>query len=78
MWSDGCSSQFQSKYVFALMTDFDKSVQLEWHWNEVHHGKGPMDGIGQKIERVVFGSMKNVLENNFSAYFKHVWLKFRC
>ena len=60
------------------MTDFDKSVQLEWHWNEVHHGKGPMDGIGQKIERVVFGSMKNVLENNFSAYFKHVWLKFRC
>ena len=43
--SDGCSSQFRSKYVFGLMTRFDKSVQLELHYNEVHHGKGPMDDV---------------------------------
>ena len=28
-WSAGCSSQFRSKYVFELMTHFNKSVLLE-------------------------------------------------
>ena len=42
LWSDGCSSQFRSKYVLALMTHFDKSVQLKWHYNKAHYGKGPM------------------------------------
>ena len=32
------------------MTNFDKSVQLEWHYNEAHHGKGSMDGIGGAIK----------------------------
>ena len=41
MWSDECSSQFRSKHVFGLMTHFDKSVQLEWQYNEAQHGKGP-------------------------------------
>ena len=57
-WSDGCSSQFNSKYIFALMTHFDKSVQLKWHYNETHHRKGPMDGVGRTIKRVVFGLVK--------------------
>ena len=50
LWSDGCSSQCLSKYVFVLMTHFDKSVQLQWHYNEAHHGKTPMDGVGGKIK----------------------------
>ena len=54
LWSDGCSSQFRSKYVLALMTHFHKSVQLEWHYNEAHHGKGSMDGVDRRIKRVVF------------------------
>ena len=58
LWSDGCSSQFRSKYVNALMTHFNKLVQLEWHYNEAHHGKVPMDGVGGTIARVVFGLVK--------------------
>ena len=50
LWSDGCSSQCLSKYVFVLMTHFDKSVQLQWHYNEAHHGKAPMDGVGGTIK----------------------------
>ena len=46
LWSDEYSTQFRSYYLFALMTHFDKSVQLEWHCNEVYHGKDPMDGVG--------------------------------
>ena len=45
--------------MFALITYFDKSVQLEWYYNEAHHGKGPMDGVGQTIKRVVFGLVKS-------------------
>ena len=56
---DGCSSQFHSKHVFALMTHFDKSVQLELHYNEAHHGKGPMNGVGGTIKRVIFGLVKS-------------------
>ena len=41
------------------MTHFDKSVQLEWHYNDDHHGKGPMDGVDGTIERVVFVLVKS-------------------
>ena len=59
LWSDGCSSQFRPKYVLAL-THFDKSVQLEWHYNKAHHGrKGPIDGVRGTIQRVVFGLVKS-------------------
>ena len=33
--------------LFALMTRFDKSVQLEQLYNEVHHKKGLTDGVGR-------------------------------
>ena len=32
------------------MTHFDRSVQLKWHYNEAHHRKGPMDGVGVTIK----------------------------
>ena len=41
------------------MTHFDKSVQLEWHYNDDYHGKGPMDGVDGTIERVVFVLVKS-------------------
>ena len=54
LWSDGCSLQFCTKYVFALMTNLDKSVQSEWHFNEVNHWKDPGDCVSGTIKRVVF------------------------
>ena len=46
LWSNGCSSQFRSKFVFALLTHFDRNIALQWDYNEAHHGKGLMDGVG--------------------------------
>ena len=41
------------------MTNFDKSVQLEWHYNEANYGKCPMDDVGGTMTRVVFGLLKS-------------------
>ena len=41
------------------MAHFDKSVQLEQHYNENHHEKGLMDGVGGTIKRMVFGLVKS-------------------
>ena len=59
VWSDGCASQFRSKFVFSLMTYFDKTMDVEWHYNEAHHGKGPMDGVGGTVKNVVFRNVKS-------------------
>ena len=50
VWSDGCASQFRSRYVFALMLHLHPTKELEWNYNEAHHGKGPIDGIGGAIK----------------------------
>ena len=36
LWSDGCSSQFRSKFVFALLTHFDRNIASQWNYNEAH------------------------------------------
>ena len=41
------------------MTHFGKSVQLEWHYNETNHGKGPMDDVCETIKRMVFRLVKS-------------------
>ena len=30
----------------------------QWHYNEAHHGKGPMDGIGGTIKNMIFRQVK--------------------
>ena len=40
-WSDGCSSQFRSKYFFYRMAKYDHNMKIEWYYFEVKHGKGP-------------------------------------
>lgn len=32
---------------------------MQWHFNEAHHGKGPMDGIGGTIKNVVYRNVKS-------------------
>ena len=58
IWREGCASQFRSKLVFVLMTYFDKAIDIEWHYNESHHGKGPMDSVGGTVKNVVFQKVK--------------------
>ena len=59
LWSDGCFSQFCSKFVFALLTHFDRNIALQWNYNEVHHNKGPMDRVEGRIKRVDYGLVKS-------------------
>lgn len=73
LWSDGCSAQFRSRFVFNLLTYLHPDKQIEWHYNEAHHGKGPMDGIGGTLKNKVFQEVKSgriVVKNpkDFSLY----------
>jgi len=55
IWSDGCSAQFRSRYVFHLTTTiFPTKYNVVRYYNERHHGKGPMDGIGGCIKNAVY------------------------
>ena len=54
IWSDGCSTQFRSRYVFHLTTLFPTRYNVVRYYNERHHGKGPMDGIGGCIKNAVY------------------------
>ena len=46
VWSDECSAKFRSKYLFTLTSLFPVSFNVTRYYNERHHRKGPMDGIG--------------------------------
>ena len=59
LWSDGCASQFRSRFVFKLLSDYRPDLQLEWNYNEAHHGKGPMDGIGSNVKNVIYRQVKS-------------------
>ena len=54
----GCGPQFWSKFVFKLLALIHPEIGVEWHYNEAHHGKGPMDGIGGTVKNTIF---RNVL-----------------
>lgn len=59
VWSDGCSSQFRSRFTFSLLVDLYPMKSIEWNYNEAHHGKGPMDGIGGTIKNQVYQNVKS-------------------
>ena len=41
------------------MPHLDKTVQYQWYYNKAHHGKGPMDDVGEAIKGVVSGLVKS-------------------
>ena len=59
MWSHGCTAQFRSRFVFKLLENYRRDLQLEWNYNEAHQGKGPIDGIGRTVKNVVFRQVKS-------------------
>lgn len=59
VWSDGCASQFRSRFVFNLLLSLYPEKILEWNYNEAHHGKGPMDGIGGTLKNQVYQHVKS-------------------
>ena len=60
IWSDGCAAQFRSKFVFYLVAEtLLPTKNISWNYNEPHHGKGPMDGLGGTLKRKVFNAVKS-------------------
>ena len=57
VWSDGCSAQFRSWFVFRLLCDMYRSIKLRLYYNERHHEKGPMDGVGGTLKNLVYGDV---------------------
>ena len=57
--SDRYASQFGSRFVFKLLSSYRPEVLLEWNFDEAHHGKGPMEGIGGTIRKVVVRQIKS-------------------
>ena len=53
-WSDGCASQFRSKFAFYMLTKFNADLDIQWHFFEANHGKGAVDGIGGRVNHSVF------------------------
>ena len=60
IWSDGMSAQFRSRFVFKILagTLFSEK-EVWWFYNERHHGKGPMDGVGGTLKNMVFRKVKS-------------------
>ena len=54
VWSDDCSAQFRSRFVFKLLSSIDSSLNITWCYNERHHGKGPVDVIGGPLKNCVY------------------------
>ena len=54
VWSDSCSEQFRSRFVFCLLCDVERSIKLRCYYNERHHGKGPMDGVRDTLKNLVY------------------------
>ena len=55
VWSDSMAAQFRSRFVFKLLTGFDITIDLEWHYMEAHHGKG----VGGTVKNKVFKQVKS-------------------
>ena len=54
------SAQFRSRFVFKLLAGtLFLEKEISWFYNERHHGKGPMDGVGGTIKNVVFRKVKS-------------------
>ena len=55
IWTDGPSSQFINKYIFAFIgitLPQLKAYKVFWSYSATSHGKGAVDSIGGTIKRV--------------------------
>ena len=56
IFSDGSAAQFKNRFLFANMHWFKMTHELEhyeWNFFATSHGKGPVDGLGGSLMRMV-------------------------
>ena len=53
-WTDGPSSQYKNKYIFALLFKLQEihGLQIQWNYFATSHGKGPNDALGGNVKRM--------------------------
>ena len=59
VWSDGCTAQFCSRYVFPFIARIDRKYEVTWFYNEGHHWKGPMSSVWETIKYILFRDVKS-------------------
>ena len=56
VWTDGPSSQYKNRYIFYLLQQIRpllEPITLVWNFFATSHGKGPCDGLGGTVKRIV-------------------------
>ena len=55
-WTDGSSSQYKNKYVFAFigikLPEIFPSLKICWNYSATSLGKGAVDGVGGTVKRL--------------------------
>ena len=55
VWKDGMGAQFRPHFVFRILAGTIMLQRpLSPFYNERHHGKGLMDGVGGTVKNVIF------------------------
>lgn len=58
VFSDGAAGQFKNRFTLSLLTEpvllNDSIEDMDWSFFATAHGKGPIDGIGGTVKRVVW------------------------
>lgn len=55
-FSDGCAAQFKNRFLFSNLSWYKTNYELdnlEWNFFATSHGKGPVDGLGGSVKRVI-------------------------
>ena len=69
LWSDGCASQFRSRFVFKRTTYFPKYYSINHYYDE----KGPMDGVSGCVKNFVYRAVMSSRPAEFAVYAqKHI------
>ena len=59
IWSDNYAAQFRSPFVFYLIARMKMQFVVKWSYNQRHHCKDAMDGIGGAIKNKVYQDVRS-------------------
>ena len=74
VWTDGQSSQFKNKFIFAyvgLILPKLFEFGVTWNYSATSHGKGAVDGIGGLVKRLATAAIvtrKSIIKDAQSMY----------
>ena len=54
-----------------MLANYSSDLIIEWHYNEAHHGRGPMDVIVGTIKDLLFRQVKSgkVIKNSAKEFY---------